>query len=116
MKYSFRVVSRCSCLSLPTRECGLKSSHHRKNDEWLHVTPYAGVWIEIASAASSSAMSCVTPYAGVWIEIFLVISFYHGFPVTPYAGVWIEILLLISFSEPVRVTPYAGVWIEIVFA
>ena len=33
------------------------------------VTPYAGVWIEIANFSKNSVPANVTPYAGVWIEI-----------------------------------------------
>ena len=35
-------------LSLPTRECGLKSSGFSSDASTVIVTPYAGVWIEIA--------------------------------------------------------------------
>ena len=37
------------------------------------VTPFAGVWIEIAGIIRISHPRIVTPFAGVWIEI--VISF-----------------------------------------
>ena len=33
------------------------------------VTPLAGVWIEIARHADSTAVCIVTPLVGVWIEI-----------------------------------------------
>ena len=33
------------------------------------VTPFAGVWIEIAIPQLLIASVCVTPFAGVWIEI-----------------------------------------------
>ena len=33
------------------------------------VTPYAGVWIEIARVNAAAQCVTVTPYAGVWIEI-----------------------------------------------
>ena len=36
-----------------------------------HVTPYVGVWIEIALSVSSNSSISVTPYVGVWIEISL---------------------------------------------
>ena len=38
--------------------------------QWVLVTPYAGVWIEIVVADMEDRGVCVTPYAGVWIEIF----------------------------------------------
>ena len=33
------------------------------------VTPYAGVWIEIATLCVKTPKTTVTPYAGVWIEM-----------------------------------------------
>ena len=35
----------------------------------MHVTPYAGGWIEITAMLSEFVNFYVTPYAGVWIEI-----------------------------------------------
>ena len=58
-------------------------------------------------------MWTVTPYAGVWIEIARYNTFYSRVNVTPYAGVWIEIFFEHLISDFVQVTPYAGVWIEI---
>ena len=34
------------------------------------VTPFAGVWIEIACGVSVYESAVVTPFAGVWIEIY----------------------------------------------
>ena len=39
-----------------------------------HVTPYAGVWIEIYRTWNDKRGRIVTPYAGVWIEIRCPIS------------------------------------------
>ena len=78
------------------------------------VTPYAGVWIEIARINSVFSFNVVTPYAGVWIEMrnsFL--TYQQGIYVTPYAGVWIEIQMCKEEKIMIFVTPYAGVWIEI---
>ena len=33
------------------------------------VTPYTGVWIEIARVADVLTYAAVTPYTGVWIEM-----------------------------------------------
>ena len=99
------------------------------------VTPYAGVWIEIAFECNINRTARVTPYAGVWIEIEkeIVITesdLFHSlrgsvdwnrfpsvkFPllsVTPYAGVWIEMKNMLQRTIKYTVTPYAGVWIEI---
>ena len=35
----------------------------------LHVTPLAGVWIEIMVSAACDKIPKVTPLAGVWIEM-----------------------------------------------
>ena len=66
------------------------------------VTPYAGVWIEIANFSKNSVPANVTPYAGVWIEISN--TGYQGtaITVTPYAGVWIEITK--NFLESANMT------------
>ena len=55
--------------SLPTRECGLKSTIFKNCRNVTKVTPYAGVWIEIHFAIAYVSAITVTPYAGVWIEI-----------------------------------------------
>ena len=79
----------------------------------IHVTPCAGVWIEIVWCAkvylyqtghslcgsvdwnmgntNSKLVICVTPCAGVWIEIEHVQGHIQRGAVTPCAGVWIEI-------------------------
>ena len=56
-------------MSLPTRECGLKSMLLVEVSPSIDVTPYAGVWIEIANEEVQKISIAVTPYAGVWIEI-----------------------------------------------
>ena len=77
-------------MSLPTRECGLKSLSV-PSKLFSFVTPYAGVWIEMPGHAVCDAALFVTPYAGVWIEICRYLLFASISIVTPYAGVWIEI-------------------------
>ena len=72
-----------------------------------HVTPYAGVWIEIDGLTQLIDLLLVTPYAGVWIEIIQRGETIRIMQVTPYAGVWIEItwtppLLLDGTSLPTR--------------
>ena len=103
-----------------------------------HVTPYAGVWIEIPKLVYYQLLNKVTPYAGVWIEIDKKGLQVTIAGVTPYAGVWIEIDIVNNKdnaipSLPTRecglkysrichwmrgqnVTPYAGVWIEIKYS
>ena len=57
----------------------------------LHVTPLAGVWIEIPLRIRDRLHSRVTPLAGVWIEIRIEFDTTFVNHVTPLAGVWIEI-------------------------
>ena len=40
-------ASQIASESLPTRECGLKSSGFSSDASTVIVTPYAGVWIEM---------------------------------------------------------------------
>ena len=37
-----------------------------------HVTPFAGVWIEIGRSEACFSVISVTPFAGVWIEILTI--------------------------------------------
>ena len=55
------------------------------------VTPFAGVWIEIAKLMPPTRFMRVTPFAGVWIEIYWKPIRPPCAGVTPFAGVWIEI-------------------------
>ena len=57
--------------SLPLRECGLKSAYPGSTGRTAGVTPFAGVWIEIAADWQLQRYMVVTPFAGVWIEIHL---------------------------------------------
>ena len=99
-------------LSLPTRECGLKSHYHTLlHHIYRHSLRGSVDWNW--KAASAVSLLAVTPYAGVWIEIRKMSKMvrtgsghslrgsvdwnywvWWGVPwnkVTPYAGVWIEI-------------------------
>ena len=58
-----------------------------------HVTPLAGVWIEIISKNKNVYVGIVTPLAGVWIEIRKADENTIYALVTPLAGVWIEIAI-----------------------
>ena len=55
--------------SLPSRECGLKSSMATTTATTTPVTPFTGVWIEIAALVYLVKVGLVTPFTGVWIEI-----------------------------------------------
>ena len=62
-------------LSLPSRECGLKSLAMDRYLLVFFVTPFAGVWIEISICNGSLPVGLVTPFAGVWIEIVCFAKF-----------------------------------------
>ena len=124
-------------MSLPSRECGLKSLYNRIVSGNLLVTPLAGVWIEMGiicvreniHVLSLPSRECGLKY--IWAHESCVTN-----GVTPLAGVWIEIWLPSGPPRPVRchsprgsvdwnrlkakyisrlalVTPLAEVWIEI---
>ena len=44
-----------STMSLPSRECGLKLGVENDKDVKVMVTPFAGVWIEIAESTGRRA-------------------------------------------------------------
>ena len=100
-------------LSLPSRECGLKSKEYDTLQYSNSVTPFAGVWIEILEVSCDNRYTVVTPFAGVWIEIVQTAGFDHPPAVTPFAGVWIEMRYHLPCYCRRNVTPFAGVWIEI---
>ena len=56
-------------LSLPSWECGLKSTNGEASNATVKVTPFVGVWIEIKNNPCISSKNFVTPFVGVWIEI-----------------------------------------------
>ena len=90
MKYDVYEWREAENLSLPSRECGLKSNRRDGKTRMLGVTPFAGVWIEIKNYFSAGSPIAVTPFAGVWIEISIQFVFEFWQSVTPFAGVWIE--------------------------
>ena len=98
--------------SRPTRACELKSSrcfgnaypvghalHGRVSwnygntyhTEFVEVTPYTGVWVEMEIQYLPVAPISVTPYTGVWVEINVFLPTIPSTAVTPYTGVWVEI-------------------------
>ena len=125
--------------SLPSRECGLKLLFLDRVLNFLLVTPFAGVWIEMIVPVSSLKTSICHSLRGSvdWNNTYHVINQFNY--VTPFAGVWIEILWIEEAYEIMdeghslrgsvdwnfkiandcfytyQVTPFAGVWIEMVF-
>ena len=103
------------------------------------VTPFMGVWIEMATWTTSAMPASlshplwvcglkylvgkrilywknVTPFMGVWIEMYLWKTMNRCSSVTPFMGVWIEISGTAKESAIPVVTPFMGVWIEIEYA
>ena len=70
------------------------------------VAPFAGAWIEIASATIRQP-SCtdVAPFAGAWIEIVRKSVQQLRAGVAPFAGAWIEILVLCANFHRVQSLP-----------
>ena len=87
-------------MSLPLRECGLKSKAKGGKPKDKNVTPFAGVWIEICLFA-------LLLYAGKWSlplrECGLKYPVFtpqdQVLPVTPFVGVWIEIKHSAGFGQ-----------------
>ena len=55
--------------SLPSWECGLKSTEICTYRDPINVTPFVGVWIEMNYLKYHMQHIKVTPFVGVWIEI-----------------------------------------------
>ena len=72
--------------------CGLKSHEVEVERVFRRVTPFTGVWIEIAYQSPDGLVSdAVTPFTGVWIEIENLLPDQRAHRhVTPFTGVWIE--------------------------
>ena len=60
--------------SLPSWECGLKYQTGNRRYFDSIVTPFVGVWIEIARLLLLQKVQTVTPFVGVWIEMFPIFS------------------------------------------
>ena len=69
MKFNSINYEKGAVMSLPVRECGLKSLEFSEAWWTRSVTPCAGVWIEIFQEINIMRFNMVTPCAGVWIEI-----------------------------------------------
>ena len=80
-----------------------------------HVTPLAGVWIEIFPQVRDSKREFVTPLAGVWIEISGMMLVKCNQPLSlPLRECGLKYLCILHILCILYVTPLAGVWIEIV--
>ena len=77
------------------------------------VTPFVGVWIEIAAALAEFAAAVSLPSWECGLKFTTVTKFSPKGLVTPFVGVWIEILECRWWNWCRSVTPFVGVWIEI---
>ena len=89
------------------------NGYHDRKSQYIVVTPYAGVWIEITNRVTNTHSVSRHSLRGSvdWNRLFVVK--WNDFLVTPYAGVWIEMSVSVSLTVKYLVTPYVGVWIEI---
>ena len=62
------------CLSLHSRERGLKFRAVKNLLTGSKVAPLAGAWIEIAYFIMAGEIETVAPLAGAWIEIYTDIN------------------------------------------
>jgi len=97
------------------------------------VAPFAGAWIETATAAVVALEDAVAPFAGAWIETSKLFDPDNRLDVAPFAGAWIETPApgelvndqqsrpsrarglkpsCYAASSPCFVAPFAGAWIE----
>ena len=79
-----------------------------------NVAPFAGAWIEIASANGWNMDARVAPFAGAWIEILTI----QGQTVESIASLpsrerGLKSGTLTFANEDFFVAPFAGAWIEI---
>ena len=89
---------------MPTAICGI----------YIYVTPFMGVWIEIAGLVLFLLHQQVTPFMGVWIEIGKPIDLRQQ--ARQSHPLWVCGLKLVLDDLGVQtenVTPFMGVWIEI---
>ena len=100
-------------MSLPVRECGLKSDNLQLTSFTKSSLPVRECGLKLEDGKTGGTLRFVTPCAGVWIEIHNYYTKRYPKYVTPCAGVWIEIAQSSVLMKFVSVTPCAGVWIEI---
>ena len=70
------------------------------------------MWIEIKIFRIVRRLNTVTPYAGVWIEIALVSFAYNIGSSLPTRECGLKSIVACGALAWYVVTPYAGVWIE----
>ena len=106
------IASPIPTMSLPLRECGLKSFRDWTCKKGATVTPLAGVWIEIESCSGGGWILQVTPLAGVWIEISLLSGVVLELVSLPLRECGLKLWRHLIWKQKKPVTPLAGVWIE----
>ena len=71
------------------------------------------MWIEIYKQILLSYKTHVTPYAGVWIEILRITKAKRNLVSLPMRECGLKFVRRLGLHMQEIVTPYAGVWIEI---
>ena len=79
------------CMSLPSWECGLKSDVLQNAYLASHVTPFVGVWIEIAWRIQTASYKLSLPSWECGLKFQGLRCLCSPDSVTPFVGVWIEI-------------------------
>ena len=91
-------------MSLPLRECGLKSIHFLSSLCFTCHSPCGSVDWNKKYSGISALEGNVTPLAGVWIEMWPFSRNALHTLVTPLAGVWIEIKLPYTQLFPTKLS------------
>ena len=87
----------CRYTSLPSRECGLKSTLAAIWFPLLAVTPFAGVWIEMWPEAARQCRAASLPSRECGLKFNVNEEWLRTGNVTPFAGVWIEIFSIMMW-------------------
>ena len=82
-------------------------------DKIMPVTPFVGVWIEIAKNIVELTSSWSLPSWECGLKFLIKLHGVQYITVTPFVGVWIEIFDGTHHGAAASVTPFVGVWIEI---
>ena len=83
---------KCLTKSHPSWVRGLKWRKEMTYRFVIHVAPFMGAWIEMASRSWKRSYRAVAPFMGAWIEIKIKHKYTYIYDwVAPFMGAWIEI-------------------------
>ena len=114
LKYSQPLSCHWYRSSLPSRECGLKFSAIAYLKGMHDVTPFAGVWIEIAIRTIFDSKCCRSlPSRECGLKYLSYLLCFILWPSLPSRECGLKSVPFVLLLSPFVVTPFAGVWIEI---